>query len=321
MDWITALGLVVAVITLFMNDDLHNLLQPVAAMALRIINLRIASCASATWNDLPDETVLHNCIAPCTMCSYPGLRSICRGNTFLPSFVAFLSTQQTRFNKPDSLDLLQQYFRTDARTLFWCFMASITQRNSRMWTYWAEGNYIEFRCRMSYLKLKENGKVYEGEMATAGQPLPYPRHRRTKLQYEQIFIHHYPPWFTETVTNTAKVTFVFPSLRSANIERSGWILATGLGDIMAPTPFFSMGLGDFLEKDGHRGRWGNGTNMESCRHFQTTIEDRIVGRFPEDKVVQAAVKAIEGMRRDHSASGVWQLLDALLSSVPTLLVH
>jgi hypothetical protein len=307
MDLTAVFGLAVAVITLFMNDKVHNFLRLAAARAMRVMNLRVASCASVTWDALPEIAAQHICTVLCG-CPYPGLRRICRGNAFLSSFAALLATQQKRFDKPLSLDLLQEYFRTDAKTLFLCFMASIEAGKDRAWTHWVEQDYIEFRCGASSLTLMRKGNVYKGEMNIIGSPSLH-RPRRTKLQYERIFIHHYPPWYRETVINTANVTFAFPNLLHGNLKRSGWILAIGLGDIKTPTKFFSTNFGDFAEIGGGKFRWGEGTYMTSCKHLQTTIQDRIGGKFPKNEVVEAAVKAIKGMTKHHSASGLWQLLE------------
>jgi hypothetical protein len=68
-----------------------------------------------------------------------------------------------------------------------------------------------------------------------------------------ILMDDNPPWFEETVTNSAGVTFKFPSLLNGNLKRVGWIVAVGLGDI-DPLPYFTTAFGDFEELGGsHHG--------------------------------------------------------------------
>ncbi|RFU81529.1 hypothetical protein TARUN_688 [Trichoderma arundinaceum] len=175
------------------------------------------------------------------------------------------------------------------------------------WSYSSYTNGVEFRHGKSFLQLSQKGDVYEGKIVI--QPSAYAAmNRRTKLEFELILMNGYPPWFKETVTNTASITFSFPRLLDGNLKRSGWIVAVGLGDIDDPLPYFSTRFGNFREPEGNHRGGGKGVYWLACKHLQDAVGDGFGKRFPKDTVVQAARRAIDAMMEEHSAEKVGDLL-------------
>jgi hypothetical protein len=99
-----------------------------------------------------------------------------------------------RLNKPVSLDLKREYFRTDVRTMFVCFVASIENPTSppRKWSYFEDGESKEFRFGQLFLVLTRKGNALEAQINVSCS-ICVTVHQRTKYEYEQILQYGYPP--------------------------------------------------------------------------------------------------------------------------------
>ena len=315
-DWVfSLLSLVIAAIAYFTSETFRELLRSGAAKSMRILHLKTSSCASTVWDDLQGQITMHKCneslpyrpYRGCTLQHAQGADSL---EEFLSYFNALRPTQPSRrFYKPYSLDLRRGYFRTDARTLFVCLMASIENSiiHCHKWSYCHKADSVEFRFGQSFLILRLKGNVFEAQISVSCSNCATVN-RRTKYEYEQILIHGYPPWFKETVTNSVGVTFSFPSLLNGNLRRGGWIVAVGLGDICDPLPYFTTAFGDFRELGQHHHRGGIGPYWKACNYLKYVVDIRFGTQFPENRIVQAAMKAINGMMEDHTASKTAGLL-------------
>jgi hypothetical protein len=132
-----------------------------------------------------DDSLPYRSYQRCSLHHESGAGSL---EKFLLYFNALrLSQTSKRLDKPVSLDLKREYFRTNVRTLFVCFVASIENPISprRKWGYFEDGESKEFRFGQSFFGLTRKGNALEAqinvscsECATVNQ--------RTKHEYEQI---------------------------------------------------------------------------------------------------------------------------------------
>lgn len=145
-DW--ALGsLLVAIILFLIDQRLALLMRRVIATCLQWFHFKPAYCASAVWNDLPDNLCFHfhrNCLYnPPGYESFSKLPDAHSFEDFLQYFSALRAHQKVRVvKKPVALDLMRTYFNTDFKTILMCFISTIHMKGSQN-GYW-EYRYDKF---------------------------------------------------------------------------------------------------------------------------------------------------------------------------------
>jgi hypothetical protein len=164
-------------------------------------------------------------------------------------------------------------------------------------TFWQQANLSLAHIEYSGVGVRQIGQIIN---------------RRTTQEYRKIIIDGYPPWYVTNVKNIHDVEFKFPSLekdKSRNLERGGWIVAIGLGDLDGPLPYYSKKLAQ-IEK-GRRG--GEGPYKAACEYVRAVIEERFInGAFPDNNdqsIITTARRAIRYMIEEHTLSGTQRFLN------------
>jgi len=151
------------------------------------------------------------------------------------------------------LPLEKNYLLTDAQTIFICLLSIVdtlgcivfSEDNGRggqtLSVSWSHS-----RLTAAFRRQDNPYLAHINLFLYIDRPRPNPINRRTIREYQLIIVDGYPPWYKMEVTNTANVTFAFPSLDNGNLRQGGWIVAVGLGDLLL-LPYFSSKLGRFAE--------------------------------------------------------------------------
>jgi hypothetical protein len=212
------------------------------------------------------------------------------------------------------LPLKKDYFLTDAQTIFICLLGVGVKPLHFSEDNGSGGQTCQWDSRICVTFRRQKNLCLAHIQFFQFNPY-HPYYRRTIGEYRRIIVDGYPPWYQKKVTNTAKVTFEFPSLEKGNLKRAGWIVAIGLGDLDDPLPYFSTKLGRFDQYgDGlyrhHRG--GTGVYYSAFKYLQEVIRDRFtLDAFldPEGQnIIATARKEVEDMITHHSASGAGKFL-------------
>lgn len=235
--------------------------------------------------------------------------------TFLSIFNVLQMPLPSQSPKPSQLLLEKNYFLTDAQTIFTCLL-SIMQSHTEPLRF-SEDNgrggracWTTSRIRVTF---RRQDDLCLAHIQLDGLDLDWYLYkrliaRRTIREYQRIIIDGYPPWYQMKVTNSANVTFDFPTLDNGNINRGGWIVAIGLGNL-DPLPYFSAKLGTFSafgETGGWHHRDGTGSYRKAFMRLQQVIKERFTSEaFPfveEQNIITTALKEVDCMVENHSAS-------------------
>jgi hypothetical protein len=254
-------------------------------------------CERLTWDDIPDNTVVHKCEQRCLHVGHNRDDS-CWKSTVEQTFNTVLQPRQV-VPKPDQLYFSRRYLRTDLTTLLAFILITVGEKVEETYGtadvsfgYKADSTSVRIRDREGVLVVHVHGHFKE-----KCQYL-------TKLELENMVRHGYPPFYRERVKLEHGPMLLNP-MSPADIERGGWIIAAGLSKVKPTMLYMVPGNDTTYER---RGRSCAQPFRNAVQRVFDTLVQHIQDKFPENTDLESVINGIRYMLDSGSQSGAERYL-------------